>query len=226
MNLFYLDEDIDKCAEAHIDKHVTKMQLELGQMLSTNLWIDEVLGYTPRKVTSDETALLKSAAADANYPTTVRYKPYFFNHPCTIWMRESYEHWEYSWLLVLALDSEAQWRGYAPHKSAAMVRQLPFPAKMERAGFYRPALAMPDECKRDDAVEAYRTYYRNVKYEIASYTKRMPPEWWWKNPASSKNYAEAIEVYEKAAMSKAKDAKDVMLQFQKMAQQILVEGRA
>ena len=50
MNIFYLDEDLDKCAEAHIDKHVTKMQLELGQMLSTNLWIDEVLGFVPRKV--------------------------------------------------------------------------------------------------------------------------------------------------------------------------------
>ena len=28
MNLFYLDEDLDKCAEYHVDKHVNKMILE------------------------------------------------------------------------------------------------------------------------------------------------------------------------------------------------------
>lgn len=104
MNIFYLDKEIDKCAEAHVDKHATKMQLELAQMLNTNLWIDELVGYVPRKVTSDETATIRSAAQDADFPTEIRYKPAFHNHPCTIWMRESYDNWEYSWLLVDALN--------------------------------------------------------------------------------------------------------------------------
>ena len=25
MNLFYLDEDLDKCAEYHVDKHIVKI---------------------------------------------------------------------------------------------------------------------------------------------------------------------------------------------------------
>ena len=27
MNLFYLDEDLDKCAEAHVDKHIVKIPM-------------------------------------------------------------------------------------------------------------------------------------------------------------------------------------------------------
>ena len=35
MNIFILDEDLDKCAEYHVDKHIVKMPLEAGQMLCT-----------------------------------------------------------------------------------------------------------------------------------------------------------------------------------------------
>lgn len=177
MNIFYLDEDIDKCAEAHIDKHVTKMQLELGQMLSTNIWIDELLGFVPRKVESSEFSKVRSIAADANFPTTIRYKPCFHNHPCTIWMRESYENFEYSMLLVDALNREAQYRGYKPHKSAAMVMQLPLPTNMESKGFTNPAQAMPDEYKNKDPVKAYRAYYIAEKLKLSGYTNREPPAW-------------------------------------------------
>lgn len=178
MNIFYLDENIDKCAEAHVDRHVTKMQLELAQMLCTNLWIDEVLGYIARKVTSDETSIVKLAALDANLPTEVRYKPCFYNHPCTIWMRESYDNWEYSWLLVDALNSEAMWRGYNEHKSSKLVKSLPFPTNMPSLGLTTPAMAMPDERKTEDPVQSYRDYYRNEKANLGLYTKRNPPSWW------------------------------------------------
>lgn len=177
MNIFYLDEDLDKCAEAHFDKHVTKMQLETAQMLCTNLWIDEVLGCVPRKIDSYETAAIKNAAASASLPTTVRYKPCFFNHPYTIWMRESYENWEYSWLLVGALNDEARWRGFNEHKSAIMVRELCFPKNFRNIGFTKPALAMPDEYKCDDPVQSYRNYYRKEKLHLLQYTRRNPPVW-------------------------------------------------
>jgi len=38
------------------------------------------------------------------------------------------------------------------------------------------ARAMPDDCKRDDPVDGYRTYYRLHKLP-APYTNRQPPEW-------------------------------------------------
>ena len=43
MNLFYLDEDLDRCAEYHVDKHIVKMPLEAAQILSTALWVDQHL---------------------------------------------------------------------------------------------------------------------------------------------------------------------------------------
>ena len=51
MNLFYLDEDLDKCAEFHVDKHVNKMILEAAQLINTNLWIDHLFGFVPRAIT-------------------------------------------------------------------------------------------------------------------------------------------------------------------------------
>ena len=35
MNIFYLDNDVDVCAQMHVDKHVVKMILEYAQLLST-----------------------------------------------------------------------------------------------------------------------------------------------------------------------------------------------
>jgi len=63
MNLFYLDDDLDKCAEAHVDKHIVKMPLEVAQICCTTIWIDKVLGFIPRALTKEETAVLNEAKA-------------------------------------------------------------------------------------------------------------------------------------------------------------------
>ena len=60
MNIFILDNDIDKCAEYHLDKHIVKMPLESAQMLCTTHWIQKYLGYVPRKINADERAILKT----------------------------------------------------------------------------------------------------------------------------------------------------------------------
>jgi hypothetical protein len=41
-----------------------------------------------------------------------------------------------------------------------------------------PPQCMPDDCKGDDTVQAYRQYYAKHKYHIASWKKRGTPEWW------------------------------------------------
>ena len=35
MNIFYLDRDVRKCAQMHLDKHVVKMIIEYAQLMST-----------------------------------------------------------------------------------------------------------------------------------------------------------------------------------------------
>ena len=39
------------------------------------------------------------------------------------------------------------------------------------------AMAMPDNIKEDDPVQAYRDYYNTHKRHIFSWTKREPPDW-------------------------------------------------
>ena len=95
MNLFYLDDDLDKCAEYHIDKHVGKMQLEAAQLMTTTLWVDRYLGYIPRKLTSEELGVINDAKR--NEPSIdsrvfTRYLPTHINHPCAVWARSSLEH--------------------------------------------------------------------------------------------------------------------------------------
>ena len=59
MNIFILDENHDKCAEYHVDKHIVKMPLEAAQMLCTNHWIDKYLGFVPRKLDKEELAVIR-----------------------------------------------------------------------------------------------------------------------------------------------------------------------
>ena len=40
-----------------------------------------------------------------------------------------------------------------------------------------PPLAMPDHCKTENAVEAYRNYYLTEKINLMKYTNRDAP--WW-----------------------------------------------
>jgi hypothetical protein len=181
MNLFILDYDLDKNAEYHIDKHVSKMQLEAAQMLATTIWIDKLLGYVPRKLDSEELGVIKAEMAtlpDIDERQFLRYKAAHINHPCTIWMRESYDNFEWTQVYVNALNEEAQYRGYKPHASCVEVNRMPLPTRLPRKGLTKFAQAMPDDYKSVDAVEAYRLYYMMDKADIASWKRRDKPSWW------------------------------------------------
>ena len=47
-----------------------------------------------------------------------------------------------------------------------------------RRGLTPFALAMPDSCKGDNAVEAYRKFYHEDKGTFATWKVRGQPEWW------------------------------------------------
>lgn len=181
MNLFFLDHDLDKCAEYHIDKHVTKMILEATQLLTTTLWIDKYIGYTPRKLTKIELGVLKDVKHDTppiNERIFTRYLSTHENHPCAIWVRSSLDHYYWTINYVLALNDESMYRGNKPHASCAEALRLPEPTNLIDKGWSTPALAMPDEYKSSNPVESYRRYYNQDKASIASWKKRGVPHWW------------------------------------------------
>ena len=176
MNIFILDNDINKCAESHVDKHVVKMPLESAQMLCTVHWIQRFIGYTPRKLTSEELIVLKNAKRLTNRPFP--YLPAMPNHPCTIWVRESLDNYEWLYCLALALNDEYGYRyGGKSHKSIQeVVLKLP-DIDLPRRGLTPFAQAMPDQYKNENAVVAYRKYYTEDKYNLFSWKSREIPEW-------------------------------------------------
>ena len=154
MNIFVLDENPQIAAQMHNDKHVVKMILETAQLLCG-----------------------VHHMTDSQY--VIPYKLSHKNHPCSIWSRECIEN--YTWLcdLGIALCDEYQYRYGKRHKSLDVI---------EWALFHRPnlptngditpfALAMPDECKVNSAVESYRTYYIMHKKSLGSWKNRKEPDW-------------------------------------------------
>jgi hypothetical protein len=156
MNIFFLDFDARRAAEAHCDKHVVKMILETAQLLYSAHWL------------TDESQVPLNA-----------YRKTHGNHPCAIWTRESLSN--YIWLceLGLALCAEFTFRYGGVHKTQAHLEWLAaHPPALPEHGITEIRLAMPPEYKRPNPVEAYRTFYRDNKLGvrgIVGYTRRPWP---------------------------------------------------
>lgn len=185
MNLFYLDHDLDRCAEYHIDDHVGKMQLEAAQLLTTTVWVDKLFGYTPRKLTKEELGVIRDAKR--NEPTIddrvfTRYLPTHINNPCAVWARSSLEHHYWIICYINALNSETVWRGNKSHASCAEANRLPEPVNLPDNGWTEPFRAIGDnlreELKGESIVDAYRRFYMLDKWPFAEWKVRGKPYWW------------------------------------------------
>lgn len=152
MNIFILDRDPAIAASYQCNKHVVKMILETAQMLCSPF-----------------------------DPGTAPYKRSHFNHPCSVWARHTRANFD--WLVThgLALCSEYESRYSKTHKSKAIIEwcrdnanTLTFPSE----GLTEFAQAMPDECRRPDPVDAYRTYYLVHKRDFAKWPEGKKPSWY------------------------------------------------
>ena len=162
MNIFVLSFDPYEAAIQQCDKHVVKMVLESAQMLSMNY----PLHYR-----------------ENGAPIYKRSKSHY-NHPCTIWARESRQN--FKWLLdhAFALGTEYTYRYGKRHKSMAVLDWiydnndfLDFPD----IGLTPFALAMPEEYQCECPVESYREFYKGDKARFAKWAKtREAPDWWQK----------------------------------------------
>lgn len=162
MNIFVLDLEPEKCAKYHNDRHCSKMILESAQLLSTTV---------------------------RSFDINVGYKSTHINHPCSKWLRESFQN--FIWLsdLIFELHKEFQYRFENEHKSYLMIEKEINPLELivfekyqkfdlETRNMTPFALAMPDQYKTESVVESYRKYYLNDKRHLAKWTKREPPDWW------------------------------------------------
>lgn len=165
MNVFYLDTCAKISAQSLIDIHVRKMIVESSQLLA-NCYSNEELYLAPRTQSG-----------------TIR-KYSYYNHPCSVWVRSSYDN--FSWLLNHAcfLLDEFDYRFEKKHFCDSFIgwcyNHRP---NLKRIGFTKPALAVKHYPHFDDPVLTYRNYYSNDKRtdkngkRIDYYTKRNRPEW-------------------------------------------------
>ncbi len=162
MNIFILSLCVKECAEYMCDKHIIKIILECVQMLST----------------------AKHILDPENTDTSKIYKISHINHPCSIWVRTSYENYMWTIALVEAMHNEWKFRYNHPeskhHKSYIVSQYLknnPPPFSNNKLTPF--AQAMPDEFKRENAVDAYRLYYQSdSKKKICNWKKRNKPDWY------------------------------------------------
>ena len=163
MNIFYLSSCPQEAAEAHCDKHVVKMVLESAQMLST----------AHRELDGD------------NVPD-ILYKSTHKNHPSTIWTRSSKQHYDWLFRLFRMLSAEYTLRYSRDvlkfHKTWNKLGKIleVAPKNIKDKGWVDPPQCMPDHCKDEDVVTAYRNYYILEKNNIAKWKFSEQPQWFMK----------------------------------------------
>jgi len=174
MNIFYLSAYPKTCAEDHCDKHVVKMILEYAQLLST---AHRMLDGKEVKVLSNSGKTMTSQWQLDDPREKILYKCAHINHPSNVWVRSAADHYDYLFELWSALNREYTIRYNKVHKTyKKLVMQLnQLPTNIDRdVGFSPPPQCMPDECKQEDTVDAYRDFYMTHKREFATWKTRIP----------------------------------------------------
>ena len=166
MNIFFVHRDPSIAARYLVNQHCNKMVVESCQMLAN--------------------CYSKERLAESDCPRTSGGNPRkysYFNHPCSIWVRNSIKNWK--WLIdhVFALESERLYRKFNPHFSVPFMQWCSDnPPDLPNIAMTEPALAMDDFVKHSDPVIAYRQYYNVCKREQDTLKKnwgsRGKPNWW------------------------------------------------
>ena len=185
MNIFVLSTDPIEAAVQQCDKHVPKMLVESGQMLST---AHRVLdgAETKRRSKSGKTMVkywdLYEGSDDLE-AELLYYKAVHVKHPCTIWTMESDANYRWHWEHARALAKEYTYRYGKIHKTEkellwniqAPPRNIP---KGPMTPFRLAMTANPECIFPDDPVKSYRAFYHTKQYRFKMvWSKRSVPEW-------------------------------------------------
>ena len=175
MNIFYLDKNPKVCAEMHCDKHVCKMIIEYAQLMSTAHRVLDGDQYEGRTANNRRIKRWK-------HPLPVMektlYKASHVNHPSGKWTRDSQNHYNWLYQMWTHLCDEYTHRYGKVHMTDSKLRELlqSPPMQIPVETYVDPYLAMPDDVKQENVVEAYRDYYLNYKKDFAKWTNKKVPD--------------------------------------------------
>jgi hypothetical protein len=189
MNLFVLNANPKKAAEAHGDKHIVKMILEACQMLYTAHWTTAYPALLNErsavKISKVQKALSipkeLESAPKRNCADEQGYRPVHLHHPCTVWIRQTTGNylWAVELALAIAEEYEYRWPGRVHScKDHALWLKANVP-KIPEGDLMSFAVAMDDIYKvPNDPIASYIKYYRESKQErnLTVYTRREKPD--------------------------------------------------
>ena len=161
MNIFVLDADPEKAAQAMDCVRVPKMVTESAQMMAS--------------------ALRRWGAPDERMPLTKAGRPYkggYKNHPCTIFAGDTRANFDWLANHAIGLLVEYYMRFGKEHACSEAIGQMNGMSWRLPNGRLTPfAQAMPDEYRNPCAITAYRAYYHSKQF--AKWEKGTPaPDWW------------------------------------------------
>lgn len=184
MNIFILNEDPTIAAQEQCDKHVVKMIVESAQMLSTvHRMVDGVMERRPSKSGS----MLQYFYLD-DEREDILYKACHYNHPSTVWTRESCCNYTWHYNHFIALCDEYKYRYNKTHATDTKLRKIlkNLPDNIVRTSGRTPfklAMSSNPECivhglGGTDAVKSYQNFYQTKQERFKMlWTKRKQPEW-------------------------------------------------
>lgn len=135
MNIFFLDENIEKNVKMYCDQHCRKMLVETAQLLSFVYYFTGQKNLAPYKLT---------------HP----------NHPCAKWTRENLNNWILLLNLGKALHKEYQYRFAKNHKSGILIDEyFKIPDLPNKEMTNPPIVVSPESLIINDIYESYRNLY-------------------------------------------------------------------
>lgn len=180
MNIFILNSDPVVAAQEQCDKHVVKMIVESGQMLSTaHRMLDGTVERRPSK--SGKTTVNYWKLPDER--EDIMYKAVHFNHPCSVWTRESIENYKWHYDHFIALCDEYTYRYGKVHSTDTKLRNplIQIPNNMPSVDITPFKLAMqsnPECIALNDPIEAYRAFYQTKQKRFKmEWSQRPIPAW-------------------------------------------------
>ena len=201
MNIFVLDNSPMTCARKYHDAHIRKMIVETAQMICTNIHYDYIkrqyentpigsLGIKNFKIINKNDSMLyeiqfnkSSTIIHTSVPDDLEnlYKPTHVNHPCTKWVRKSWENFRWSLTLLECLLSEFEYRFNKKHKTETIIKYIDYLwtyMYFEKKNITEFPKVVSDIYQNiSDPIKAYQQYYLNEKLTYTKNNKILPNKW-------------------------------------------------
>ena len=185
MNIFVLDNDPVIAAQQQCDKHVVKMIVESAQMLSAaHRMLDGKLISKP-SISGKQMVKYYDLfeGSDDLEAENLYYKAVHFNHPCSVWSRETDSNYMWHWEHFSALCDEYTHRYGKIHKTDSLLRYplRSLPRNIDKGELTPFPLAMgsnPECMFPEDPVKSYRLFYqtKQERFDMV-WTSREAPNW-------------------------------------------------